>query len=203
MNEGTVNLYSRSADKLDRDPYGPDGSGRAVVVNGRGFKTWARFHPGEEWTWVQSPADGRMYGLTRTQLSVYSTLRTMADTPLTFRSVAESLGLSPSTITRAAIKLQSFGLIAFVTGRGRYSRTLVMLRTKADGLTRFQEAAKAKVRRWSQLAAERLSRTKFNVALYSLDGRRGVDSLYYYFIGTKSATLNREWSAEEIAETLG
>src|SRR5689334_5933704 len=136
MNSSGVNYYARKADQFERDPYGPDGSGRAVVVNGRGFARWQRFNHAEP-VWVPD-IDGKMVGLTPHQVSVLLLARELADSPVTMRGMALTLNCSPSTVSRALVKLASFGLIAYLTARGRYAGTVILLRVKGDGLERFR-----------------------------------------------------------------
>jgi len=202
MNDGTVNLYARQADKLERDPYGPDGSGRATVVNGRGFQRWQRFHHGEAVVWIEM--DGRMIGLTPWQAKVYDLSRTLIDNgPAKMRDMAATLGCSPSTVSRALVKLMSWGLIGYLTGRGRYAGTILFRMHKGDGFDRFRQAAKAKIRQWSKAAQRRISRLEFNVAPYILEGEsRRSDSLgeYLDLVTSKSATLKMEWTPEELRE---
>jgi predicted transcriptional regulator len=199
--------YADMADKLARDPV-VEYQGRATVPMGRGFKTWKRMHPGEETVWVTN-AEGQMYELTRSQANVLDISTSLSHQGrVTMRSLASELKVSPSTVSRAMVKLASFGLIAYLTGRGRYAGTLIIRRVSAsDGLERFRIAAKAKVREWAKAAERRISRLEFNVAPYLLDRERGVDSLYYYLLSipsTKSATLtaqlSREWTPDELAD---
>jgi len=200
MNSAQVNYYARLADKADRDPYGPDGSGRAVVVNGRGFQKWRRFNKAEP-VWVPD-IDGRMVALTPTQVSVLLLAKEYVGSRTTMREMATTLSCSPSTVSRALVKLASFGLIAYLTGRGRHAATVILTRVKGDGLERLRELAKQKVRQWSMAAQRRLSRLEFNVATYVLGSGRGRDSLTDYYLSTKyvqSATL-KSWTPQELRE---
>jgi len=52
-----MNVYVEQANRFERDPYGPDGSGRATVVNGRGFQRWQRFHKDEDLVWITTMDD--------------------------------------------------------------------------------------------------------------------------------------------------
>lgn len=189
--------YASLADKMERDPYGPDGAGRAVVVNGRGFARWQRFHPGETLTWV-ADIDGRMVALTPAQTSVLLYVR-QSRSPETMRSMGQTLRLSPSTVSRALVKLSSYGLIAYLTGRGRYAGTVIIQRIKGDGLDRFRDAAKAKVRTWKVAAERRISRLQLNVALYVREEKRYGDSLYYY-LRSLERNIEPAWTAEELRE---
>jgi len=201
MNSSLVNGYASAADKMERDPYGPDGVGRAQVVNGRGFQAWRRFNRGGKTIWVEN-MDGQMYELTPNQYAVFTICRSNYSVPVTMRALAEHLKLSPSTISRAMVKLASFGLIAYLTGRGRYAVTFVIERAKNDGMDRFRRAAKAKVFSWRLAAEARISRLWANVAPYSLERRRGIDSLYWAVVtstSTKDATL-KAWTPDELRE---
>jgi predicted transcriptional regulator len=202
MNDQSVNVYARMADAKERDPYGPDGSGRAIVVNGRGFQKWRRFHTGEATVWVTNP-DGQNYELTTTQHRVYRACLTLSDEHPTLAVFADSLGVSRSTVWRALVKLVAFGLIIYRTARGRYARMIIFPRVKGDGLHRMRKQAIAKVREWSQAAQRRISRLEFNVAPYILEGESiRSDSLgqYLELVTSKSATLKMEWTPQELRE---
>lgn len=199
MNESKVKFYAHLADKSERDPYGPDGSGRAVVVNGRGFKAWRRFHAGEATEWVTNP-QGQRFELTMNQFRVYSFCLSIGTAPMTMRALAAQLKLSPSTISRAMVKLASFGLIAYLAGRGRSAVTVVMLRVQSDGLDRFRRAAKEKVWSWRLAAEKRAARLQAIVALYLREEGRGTDSLTDYLYSlpvVKSATI-KDWTPDEL-----
>lgn len=199
MNSGRVNYYAHLAEKSERDPYGPDGSGRATVVNGRGFKAWRRFHAGEATEWVTNP-QGQRFELTMNQFRVYSFCLSLGTSHMTMRALAALLKLSPSTVSRAMVKLASFGLIAYITGRGRSAVTIVLLRAKSDGLDRFRRVAKEKVWSWRLAAEKRAARLQAIVALYLREERRGTDSLTDYLYSlpvVKSATI-RDWTPDEL-----
>lgn len=194
-------IYGGIADKMERDPYGPDGGGRATVVNGRGFR-WQRFHSAEELLWVTT-IDGRMVGLTPWQAKVYDLARTYVDRGTTsMRSMALILGCAPSTVSRALVKLMSWGLLGYMTGRGRYYGMLVFSMHKGDGLDRFRQVARAKVAQWKKATEARISRLWVNVAPYLLDEGRDTDSLTTAYLHTpiaKVATL-KAWTPEELRE---
>jgi hypothetical protein len=202
MQNDTVAIYAASADRMDRDPYGPDGGGRAVVVNGRGWQKYRRFHPGETYVSVHDD-QGREWYLTSRQALVFDFLRTYIDRgTITMRRTAEELKMAPSTVSRAVTKLVAIGILQVMVGRGRYAGMLVVKGVTGDYFAHLRALAKAKVRSWSEAAQRRLSRLEVNVAPYALEGRGTVDSLYYYLTSisiTKSATLNQEWTAEDVA----
>jgi len=197
--------YAIMADGLDRDPVVTNVN-RATVPLGRGFKSWQRCNPTIQLVWVDD-ADGTPRALTPKQAQVLALALEMIDgAGLTMRQMAETLRVAPSTVSRALTKLASWGLIAYVVGRGRWAGLVIFRRAKGDGMERFRETAKARVRRWSQAVQERISRSRFNVASRVLDRERGKDSLYYYFRNSMDATLAEKplkaWGWEEIEEAL-
>ena len=197
-------IYGAMADKAERDPVS-EFNGRATVPMGRGFGLWQRMNPGKALVSVFD-MEGRERYLTPTQAEVTGLALSMVDGEmLTMREMASRLAVAPSTVSRALTKLQAWGILAYVVGRGRFAGLVIMKRAQGDGLDRFRDAAKARVRRWSEAVKRRISRLQFNVAPYVFEKERGVDSLYYYLTSidtNKSATLTaqRSWSAEELAE---
>jgi len=143
-----------------------------------------------------------MVALTPMQVSVLLLGKQLVGSRTTMREMAETLSCSPSTVSRALVKLASFGLIAYLTGRGRHAATVILTRVKGDGLERLRELAKQKVRQWSLAAQRRLSRLESNVAPY-LHGRKGngdtLTEYLYSLPSTKSATL-KVWTPEELRE---
>ena len=202
MDSRLVNVYAQIADKKERDPYGPDGGGRAVVVNGRGFNLYKRFNPQAQYVTLHGP-DGRMIELTRMQADVYDLARTYVDgKATTMRKMADELKCAPSTIWRALVKLTAFGLIVYISARGHFGGTYIFSRGKNDGMERFQKAAKERVHRWAEATKARFSRLVDSVAPYALE--RGRDSLTDYFLGSSSmvATLKREWRSDELVDIV-
>ncbi len=190
-------VYGQMADRLERDPYGPDGAGRATVVNGRGFKTWQRFHKDEDVVWME--LNGRMIGLTPWQAKVYDLARALVDKPATMRQMAATLGCSVSTVSRAMVKLMAWGLIGYMVGRGRYAGMVIFRMVQGDGFERFRQSAKAKVARWKKAAEERVSRLWINVAPYIFEEGKGSYSIkghYYSSTITKDATLTAQLVAD-------
>lgn len=199
MNEGSVNYYGAMADKTERDPYGPDGGGRATVVNGRGFAKWRRFHSDDEIIWLE--ADGKMIGLTPWQAKVYDLGRAKIDDGgITLGAMAKELGCATSTVSRAIVKLMAWGLLGHIVGRGRHGGVLFFAMVKGDGFERFRQAAKAKVREWSRKANERVSRLWRNLAPYALEDRKVV---YYDHLMTstyQSARLREPWTPDDLRD---
>ena len=201
MDRSLVNHYARMADGFNRDPYGPDGGGRAVVVNGRGFKMWQRCNPGVQLVYVDD-LEGRPKAVTPKQRDVLELALSMIEGEmLTMRQMAARLNVAPSTVSRAMTKLAAWGIIAYVVGRGRWAGLVIMRRAKGDGLDRFRKAARERVQRWKEAAERRVSRLQMNVAPYLGERVRGreVDSLYYYLTSiSKDATLT-PWTFEDDA----
>ena len=153
------------AHSYERDPVISATGTRADVASGRMAK-WQRFNRNEDLLWIDTPSG--TVALTRRQVTVMKAIYRLADTGIrvTMRGLSKHLGLSPSTISRTATKLASFGLIAYQSNRGRYGGTVWVLRQAHDTLGWFQDAAKAKVRAWRLAAERRLSRLISNVASY-------------------------------------
>jgi predicted transcriptional regulator len=174
---------------------------------GRGFRLWQRMNPGVQLVSVLD-MEGRERYLTPTQAEVAGLAMAMVEGHmLTMRGMAARLGVSASTVSRALTKLQAWGIIRVVVGRGRFAGLVIFRAVKGDGRDRFRDAAKARVRKWSEAVRRRVSRLEFNVAPYFLD-RKGTDSLTYYLesldISTKGATLtaqlSRDWTPQELRE---
>jgi hypothetical protein len=201
MKPSTVATYAGIADSLERDPVSSD-QGRATVPMGRGFNLYKRFNPDAQYVTVTT-LQGKEVELTRIQANVYDLGRTYIDNgTVTMREMADQLHVAPSTIWRALVKLASFGLIGYLTGRGRWNRTVIFSRGKNDGMERFQQAAKATVAKWRKATEARFSRLRDSVAPYILG--RGIDSLTEYFLVTssKGATLKREWRSDELVDIV-
>jgi DNA-binding MarR family transcriptional regulator len=201
-------FYAIEADRMDRDPVQESGvNGRATVPMGRGFRLWQRMNPGASLIYVDD-MEGRPRALTPTQAEVCALALEMVEGHmLTMRAMAARLGVSPSTVSRALTKLSAWGIIRVIVGRGRFAGLVIFRAMKGDGRDRFRDAAKARVRRWSEAVKRRLSRLEINVAPYLHDRERGVDSLYYYLHSldtSKSATLTaqlkKEWTPQELRE---
>ncbi len=200
--------YAIEADKMERDPVQESGvNGRATVPMGRGFRLWQRMNPDAQLVWIDD-AEGRARAITPTQARVASLALSMVDGQmLTMRQMAICLSVAPSTVSRALTKLSAWGIVAYMVGRGRFAGLVIFRRVKGDGLERFRDAAKARVRKWSEAVRRRVSRLEINVAPYFLD-RKGTDSLTYYLesldISTKGATLtaqlSREWTPQDLRE---
>jgi len=198
MNDGTVKVYAGIADKKERDPYGPDGSGRAVVVNGRGFALYKRFKRGD--TVIVQTLQGKWVELTRTQADVLDVARTYIDQRISMATIADELKVARSTVWRALVKLSSFGLIAYMTARGYRHGTIILARGKNDPFDRLQRAAQATVHKWALATKARFSRLRDSVATIVLEeGRRG-DSLSDYFLVHSGRNIVQAWTPEELRE---
>lgn len=195
----------RLHERKERDPIiRPGEHGRADVPSGRMAK-WQRFNRAEDLIWV-TDSEGIPRALTRRQLSVYQSILRLAGTGVrvSMRELATHLALSPSSVSRAAVKLAAFGFIAYQSNRGRYGGTVWVLRTANDTLGWFQDAAKAKVREWAKAANRRVSRLISNVAPYH-PGRE--QELYQYRSSTSTSTsternIRNAWAWDEVEDTL-
>lgn len=203
MTADTLGLhYARVWEERQRDPISLHGP--AAVPMSMGWAMYRRFNPHAELIAIVDE-QGRDRMITRKQADVFDLARSLVDTSTTIRAMAETLRVSPSTVSRAMVKLASYGLIGYLSGRGKYGGITIFRRSAGDGLARFTKLAKAKVAQWSEAAKRRLSRLQSNVAPYAMEERRGVDSLYYYLTSissSKSATLDLPWTAEDMAEIV-
>ena len=196
-------VYGEMADRPYRDPIqDPAHTNRATVPMGRGFMMWRRFNLAADLVSVHDDK-GREWFLTPKQAAVYDLARTYIENGTTrIRSMALELGFSPSTVSRALVKLQAIGLLAVVVGRGCYGGVIVIGRAANDGLERFREVAKAKLRAWRKAAEDRVSRLKNNVATY-YPWKTIEDHGYGNVYGdVMVATLKREWAWDEIEDAL-
>lgn len=199
MNEATVKYYGVQADKKERDPYGPDGTGRAVVVNGRGFALYKRFRRGD--TVTVTTLQGKYVELTRTQADVLDVARTYIDQRISMAVIADEIHVARSTVWRALVKLSSFGLIAYATARGFKHGTIILRRGANDGLDRFQRAAQATVKKWAEATRERFARLRATVATYVLEeGRRGDTLSDYFLVTSNTVVATKAWTPEELRD---
>jgi DNA-binding transcriptional regulator GbsR (MarR family) len=125
---------------------------------------------------------------------------------LTMSAMGASLDVNVSTVSRALAKAQAWGLLVYTVGRGRFAGLAITRYVKGDPFHKFRrEAAKARVRRWSETVQKRLSRLQVNLAPYLDEKGRGVDSLYYYLTSitsTKGARLKEEWRSDELVDIV-
>ena len=195
--------YGSMADKQARTFDSEGAYGRAANVTA-GWAMYRRFNPAAELIFVGT-IDGRERFITRNQADVLDLARSLIDTDTTMSAMARTLSVSVSTVSRAMVKLASFGLIGYLSSRGRYAGLTIFARTRGDGLDRFTKAARVRVMAWRQAAQRRLSRLQSNLAPYLSERRGGqeLDSLYYYLTTTdKGATLTAPWTAEDMAEIV-
>jgi len=191
--------YAGVWEQRQRDPISVNGT--AAVPMSRGFAMYRRFNPQAELITVFDDR-GHERLITRKQADVFDLAKSLIDTSTTVRAMADTLRVSPSTVSRALVKLASFGLIGYLSGRGKYGGVTIFRRVAGDGLERFTKLAKAKVAEWRKASERRLSRLQSNVAPYLNERREVLDSLYYYLTqlpSTKSATLE-PWTAADMAE---
>jgi predicted transcriptional regulator len=113
---------------------------------------WERYRkPESERSVVIVDAWGRQRWITPTQARVLAAMqRLQADHSerVSMAKVAASLGVAPSTVYRAMLRLAAFGLIAYETKRGRSGGVAMVHVTAAELKQRAQSA-------WDRLAAAR------------------------------------------------
>lgn len=187
-------------DAFERDPIFATFN-RASVANGP-MSPWQRFNRSDTLVWVDD-AEGKPRALTPKQYQVLTMALAMIDRELwTMREMAERLSVAPSTVSRALAKLQAWGLIRVIVGRGRWAGLLILKAAKDDGLTHLRRAALARINRWKEAAQRRLSRLAINVAPYISE--EGIEVLSNPDISTtsKSATLTvqRKWTPAELRD---
>jgi predicted transcriptional regulator len=196
-------IYGAAYDALQRDPVvDPAQQNRATVPLGRGFALWQRMNAGAQLVWIDD-AEGTPRALTPRQAKVLAlALEMIEGTGMTMRAMATALNVAPSTVSRALTKLAAWGLIAYIVGRGRWAGLVIFRRAKDDGFDRLRQAAKARVRRWSQYAQDRISRLEFNVASYFLGRESSPTRDYYLTTKYMDATLTaqRSWTPEELRD---
>ena len=203
----TDRLYAAQADKEEgrdhdvRNAY----AGRIVPSEGAFGRAWVRFNPDVKLVYVDD-AEGRPRALTPKQYEVLKlALEMIKGTGMTMREMAQRLEVSPSTVSRALTKLQSFGIIRVIVGRGRWAGLVILRAAQNDGMERFRKAAKERVRRWKEAADKRVSRLWINVAPYIQRGE-GNDYVSQWEVSllttNKGATLTaqRPWTPEELRE---
>ena len=197
-------VYVAAYEARQRDPI-IDRFNRASVANGR-MNRWQRFNRASTLVYVND-YEGNPRALTPKQLSVLSLSLSMVDgRMITMRAMAAELGVSTSTVSRALAKLQSWGLLVYMVGRGRFAGLVVVRYIRDNGfLDAKRKAAKERVRRWSEAAQRRFSRLAFNVAPYILGGEEGLRTLQStstLTTTTKGATLTaqRSWTPDELRD---
>lgn len=92
--------------------------------------------------------DGRIRWVTRKQGAIYATLHRMATSGerVTMREVAGQVMCCPSTVSRAVLKFQAWGIFAIDVKRGRNGGMTVRLRKVGDALRHYAEAAWRRIR---------------------------------------------------------
>ncbi len=201
--------YAIMADQKERDPIvDPASATRATVPLGRGFALWQRMNAREQLVWV-TDGDGRPRALTPKQAQVISLARSMVDgRMLTMRAMAVELGVNVSTVSRALVKAQAWGLLVYIVGKGRFAGLVIMHYVRDHGfLDSKRKAARERVARWKKAAEARVSRLWINVAPYIFEegGSRYKGHYYQSLVTTnKGATLTvQPLSAEEVRQALG
>jgi hypothetical protein len=119
---------------------------RATVPMGTAFPAW----------WARKTVEiadvtGRPHYMTEKQERVYLALAGMiaaGNTNTSFRKVAASLGVCVTTVSNMARKLMAWGLLGYLSSRGRYGGVTLFGRVKGDGLDRFARMARDAIKVW-------------------------------------------------------
>jgi hypothetical protein len=129
--------YVRMAEAIERGPqtYGGDPS----IVALRCFR---RYH--KDATVDLQDGFGRDRWITRKQARIHAVLlrHAVAGTPVTMQAVARETRVCPSTVSRAVLKFQAWGMFAIDITRGRNGGMRIMAATVSSYVSR----AKAKMR---------------------------------------------------------
>ncbi len=191
----------------DRDPVqGGDNVNRATVPMGRGFALWQRMNPRSQLVWIDD-MEGNPRAITPKQAQVAAlALQMIEGTGMTMRAMAIALNVSVSTVSRALVKLEAWGIIRYFVGRGRFAGLVIFRAAKGDGMERLRVAAKARVQRWKLAAEARVSRLWINVAPYIYEEGRGTTRSHYYqslVTTNKGATLTAQlpWTVQELRDS--
>jgi hypothetical protein len=105
---------------------------------------------------------GRLRWMGQKQARIHAIVHRLSSSheTTTMHAIAKEASCAPSTVSRAILKFQSWGMFAIDVKRGRGGGISVRLRTIGDQLAAYAERAWARLRR----AAERVTRTLVNVA---------------------------------------
>ena len=193
----TDRLYAAQADKEEGRDHDVSVAykGRVVQSEGATGRAWLKYNAGQEIIWI-TDLYGKQRWLTRGQVNLYQLLLTLIDNgSLKMRDIAEKLGIAASTVSRGMAKLMAYGLIAYVSAKGRYGGTIILRRVKGDHLERFAQKARDRVRRWYQTAQDRLFRAHSNVASYV-----NLEETVVTSSTTTYGRNNRNWTPEELRE---
>ena len=194
-----MTVYATHPRAWERDPIITPTGLRTEVPSGRMSK-WLRFNSPDSLVWVMDP-EGIMRALTRNQVALYGVVQRLSGKAqrVTMREVAAELHVAPSTIYRAAVKLQAMGFIAYQSNRGRLGGSMFILRSAKDGLEWAREAAKATVRKWWKASEDRISRLRRNVASCFPGREKELVPVTEYVYGI-DRNIYAEWSVDDFRE---
>jgi hypothetical protein len=98
-------------------------------------------------------AAGRARYMTPKQERIYIAVMGMiakGDNNTSMRTIASSLGVCVTTVSNLLRKLMAWGLLGYLSSRGRYGGITLFARSTGDGLDRFARMAAQAVREWWQ-----------------------------------------------------
>ncbi len=154
--------------------------GRASQPMGKG---WRDYHKGEATIEVIG-FDGQRHYITPKQYQVYRAVQLLKERA-TLTMIAASIGVATSTVSRALLRLASFGLVAYDTQRGRYGGVTMLALASVDLKRRAQAA-------WEVLKGYRM---RAEARWYERLARSGYSILRP--IGVVNAKLN--WTPDDMA----
>lgn len=115
-------------------------------------------------------AYGRSHWITEKQYRIYLTAITLLDTSTSMRKIAASIGVCVTTVSTMMRKLMAWGLLAYLSSRGRYGGITLFRRSKGDGMDRYARMAQQAIREWW---SRKMARLRTNSNVQSLSGRVG------------------------------
>lgn len=76
------------------------------------------------------------------------------DTSTTLRDIARTLSISPQTVSNALRQFMAWGMLGYLSSRGKYGGLTLFARRKGDGLDRFARMAREAIREfWGRKVA--------------------------------------------------
>jgi len=135
---------------------------------------------------------GRLRWMGQKQARVHAIVHRLSSShePMTMHAIAKEASCAPSTVSRAILKFQSWGMFAIDVKRGRGGGISVRLRTLGDELAAYAERAWARLKR----AAERVKSTIVNVAsTHAIE----EGDVYVSDVVVMDATFMEAWDAAE------
>lgn len=196
--------YASMAWRMEGRTAVSEDAGRASVPMSPGWALYRRFNA--EPPVMVTGLDGKSHWLTANGATIlaHCTALMVADQAnTTMRDVAASLRLSPSTVSRQLRRLMAFGLLGYLSSRGKYGGITLFIRSKGDGLDSFAREAWSLIRAAAERARDRFTQRleasgfpfNSNVATCDEQVGKGVQGGYrtrHSLVVRKGATLDFE-----------